>query len=55
MGGGLGHFRHEPHENPATELAELPAIQAIPWDIASCPNQDDLTGPIRRADIPVLS
>src|SRR6266567_1178913 len=23
MGGGLGHFRHEPHENPATELAGL--------------------------------
>jgi len=55
LGSGLGHFRHEPHENPATELAELPAIQAIPWDIASCPNQDDLTGPIRRADMPVLS
>ena len=47
---GLGHFRHESHENPATELAKLPAIQAIPWHLASCPNQDDMTGPVRRAD-----
>ena len=29
MGGGLGHFRHEPHENPATELAELPIMETI--------------------------
>src|SRR6266566_3119594 len=39
MGGGLGHFRHEPPEDPATELAKLPAIQGFPWHIASCPNQ----------------
>ncbi len=38
MGGGLGDFRHESHENPGTELAELPTMETLCRRAASvCP------------------
>ena len=29
MGSGLCHARHKPHENPGTELAELPTVETL--------------------------
>src|SRR6266700_11050 len=38
MGGGLGDFRHESHENPGTEFAELPTMETLCRRAASvCP------------------